>query len=827
MELVRGTGWHKSVRTDQRRISRAIVPRWNASFLNPSGNPMMRRIIVLLACTLVSSCPLFPQVQYSTSEFRMTIDHAGSVTSMFDLVHGTEYLAQHQPSPFLSVLQSGRVETPSRAVASSRDTLTLHFAESNASIDVAVSAKPTHLTFEIVRVTPVNAIDGTIWGPYPTSIARTVGEIVGVVRDERFAIGIQALNAKTLGSYPDNAEGFDMSRGRAAEPKPWGSVLQCYSMNRTKPRTADVWLGNFPNMPILPIPGETVVGSRIALFGCPEPDALDRLGDIELAEGLPHPMINGVWFKKSPEQGRSYLIADFDERTIDGLLACTRRANLMTLYHMQPFASWGHYEVSTKIFSDGAAGLRACVEKAKTLGIRIGAHTLTTFIQTHDPYVTPVPDPRLAKTGSSLLTADVDDSVRDIPVASPEYFANEKANWLHAAVIDQEIIRYRTISSEAPWTLLDCQRGAFGTRALAHRKGAEIGKLLDHPYQVFFPNMDLQREIARNLARTFNQTGLGQMDFDGHEGCASTGQGDFAYELFPKDFYDSLDHTVINGTSNSKHFYWHINSYCNWGEPWYEGFRESMQEYRIKNQALFERNFLPNMLGWYLLTETTSLSDIEWMLARAAGFNAGFALATSVDAVRKNAGIGSILDAVREWESARRNGAFSPAQRELFRNPKTEFHLEAAKEGQWSLFPYHESQGYRHERTIRQPGEPTSSRWEYRNPDQAQALQFKLRVVGERGSVANPRIDLDRYGTVTYPVELDAGQSLLCEGTATARVYDAKGRQIMTVEASGPIPVVHPGKHGIQFHCEFKGAVHPAVVVTIKTRGEAERIAVR
>ncbi len=786
----------------------------------------MRRLTLLLASTLLLFCQLSSQAQYSTSEFRITIDPNGSVTSLFDIVHGKEYLAKNQPSSLLQVLRHGRVERPAKAISSSDKTLTLQFPESKASIEVSVSVKPTHLTFEIVRATPVDAIDGAIWGPYPTSISMTVGEIVGIVRDERFAIGIQALNPKTLGSYPDNAEGFDMSRGRAAEPKPWGSALQCYSLNRTKPRTADVWLGIFPNMPIPPIPGETVVGSKIALFGCPEPNALDRIGEIELAEGLPHPMLDGVWFKKSPEQGRSYLIADFDEQTIGELLAATKRAGLMTLYHMEPFASWGHYDISTKIFPDGAEGLRRCVEKAKAQEIRLGAHTLTTFIQTHDPYVTPVPDPRLAKTGSSNLTADVDDSTQAISVASPEYFANEKANWLHAAVMGQEIVRYRAVSAQAPWTLLDCERGAFGTRATSHRKGAEIGKLLDHPYQVFFPNMDLQREIARNLAKTFNQTGLGQMDFDGHEGCASTGQGDYAYELFPKDFYDNLDHIVINGTSNSKHFYWHINSYCNWGEPWYEGFRESMQEYRIKNQALFARNYLPNMLGWYLLTETTSLSDIEWMLARAAGFNAGFALATSMDAVRKNPDIGSILDAIREWESARRTKAFSIAQRERFKDPKTEFHLEAVKVGQWKLFPYHESQAYRHGKTVRQPGEPAGSRWEYMNPDQVQPLQFKLRVTGDSGTVASPKIDLDRYGTMIFPVELTTGQTLLCEGSPTARVYDDKGRQVKTVEATGQVPVVQPGKHEVQFDCEFKGSVRPTLVVTFKTRGEAEKIAI-
>lgn len=784
----------------------------------------MKRLVLFSVWLALSSHTAFAQLAFATRDFRMRIDQSGQVSSFFDLVNTQEYIAPNQPAPFITVRIGERLENPSGVSSTSRNAFTLHFGPSGATLDMKVEMKPTHLTFEIVRATPVAAIDAAIWGPYPTTISKTVGEIVGVVRDDRFAIGMQALNPKTIGSYPDNAEGFDMSRGRAAEPRPWGSVLQCYSLNRAKPRKADVWLGNFPKMPVDPIPGETVVGSKIALFGCPEPQVLDRIGEIELAEGLPHPMINGVWFKKSPEQGHSYLIADFDEQTIDELLAATKRAGLMTLYHMEPFASWGHYDVSTKIFPTGAAGLRACVEKAKALGIRLGAHTLTTFIQTHDPYVTPIPDHRLAKTGSSALTAAVDTAASEIQVASPEYFANEKANWLHSIVIGQEIIRYRAVSSKAPWTLVDCQRGAFGTRRSPHDKGAEVGKLLDHPYMVFYPNFELQREIARNLARTFNLAGLEQMDFDGHEGCASTGQGDYAYELFPRDFYDNLDHTVINGTSNSKHFYWHINSYCNWGEPWYEGFRASMQEYRINNQALFERNYLPNMLGWYLLTETTSLSDIEWMLARAAGFNAGFALATNINAVRKNPDTGPILDAIREWESARRRGAFSPAQRELLKNPKHEFHVEAAGDGQWRLYPYHESQAFRHERTIRQPGEPTSSVWEFGNPDQKQALQFKLRVAGDSGTVANPKFELDRSSSIVFPVELTPGQTLLCEGTTTARVYDAKGRQVKTVQASAPIPAVHQGKHEIRFDCEYKGSLSPAVLVTFKTRGDAEEV---
>jgi len=340
-----------------------------------------------------------------------------------------------------------------------------------------------------------------------------------------------------------------------------------------------------------------VLGSKIALFGCAATDALKRVGQIEVAEGLPHPEFDGVWAKESAEPGRSYLITAFSEKTVDEWLEYTKRANLACLYHSGPFESWGHYELSPRFFPNGIEGMKECVKKAKKLGIRIGVHTLTNFINTSDPYVSPVPDPRLAKTGISRLVEDVDGIVVEIPVASPEYFNNTQANWLRTVMVGQELIRYGAVSEKEPWRLLDCQRGAFGTRPAPHKKGEEIAKLLDHPYKVFFPNYDMQHEIAIRLAELFNETGISHFDFDGHEGCWASGQGDFAVEMFAKVFYDHLERPVFNGSSNSKPYYWHINTAVNWGEPWGAGFREGMPEYRFNNQPLLERNYMPNMLG--------------------------------------------------------------------------------------------------------------------------------------------------------------------------------------------------------------------------------------
>jgi len=56
---------------------------------------------------------------------------------------------------------------------------------------------------------PTNRVELVLWGPYPTTIGSVVGEIIGVVRDADFAVGIQALNAKTLGGYPAREDDSD------------------------------------------------------------------------------------------------------------------------------------------------------------------------------------------------------------------------------------------------------------------------------------------------------------------------------------------------------------------------------------------------------------------------------------------------------------------------------------------------------------------------------------------------------------------------------------------------------------------------------------------
>ncbi len=779
----------------------------------------------LLFITYCFSCLCsIAQIPFSTATFTLELNSKGNLVSLFDVLHQQEYLYKDTVAAFLRVKTNGHWELPSSMRFNQASQILTFSFPSQIEVDVTATSHDAHLAFEITDAKPMVKIDRILWGSYPTTIGKTVGEIIGVVRDDRFAIGIQALNLKTTGGYPVNDEGYDVSRGSAAMRRTWGSALQAYSINRALSRKITVRNGDFKNMPVVPLLNETVVGSKIALFGVPEKDALETIGKIELAEGLPHPVFNGVWIKQSPEIGRSYIISNFKEDEVDEMIQYVQRCGLMSLYHEGPFKTWGTYQFSTQYFPNGKEGMKQAVRKVHAAGLHFGVHTLTNFINTNDPYVSPVPDERLVKTGSSKLPEAITATSGEIPVASPEYFNEEKNNPLHLVKIGKELIRYRAVSNKAPFKLLDCQRGAYGTKATDHDKGSEASKLLDHAYEVVFPSIELQDEIAKNLARLFNETGIDHLDFDGHEGGVASGQGDYGIEAFSKTFFDHADHFVVNGTSNSKHFYWHMNTYCNWGEPWYGGFKESMQEYRIANQALFERNFMPNMMGWYLMTGTTSLSEMEWMLARAAGYHAGFAMVLRVRDARKNTNRDELLDAIREWETARRTGAFSMDQEERLKNTRNEFHLEKVADHDWRLYPYHASASLVHERKELQPGEPTYSLWKFTNPDDDQPLQFTLEVQGREGDIVNPVLTLDQFAEMTFPVSLQASERVVVDGTTLVRIYDSKGKQRETLHLAS-IPTVMRGDHTLKFNATYGLSENsPKVAVVLKTKGAGEAV---
>lgn len=781
------------------------------------------KLICLLLLVSLTSCDS-KNLELHTDTFLVGIDKSGYLTTLRDVDKNIDYHAKGVKSPLLvAVLNDSTTVFPKKMIVDKNTAMLSLLYEGDIKIDLEYRETDTHLRFEIIKAEPIDKLSGIIWGAYPTTIEETIGEVVGVVRNNDFAVGLQALNIQTTGGFPVTNAGFVPNKQGPATKTDYGSALQAFAINRSVERNVNAWEGNFINMPVPPMEGETIVGSKIALFGCSPEEVLATIGEIGIAEGLPRPEIDGEWIKTHPLRSKAYFITSFSEKNFDELLAYVKKAGMTSIYHSHPFKNWGKFELIPELFPNGNKGMKALVDKAKAQGIRVGVHTLTTFITPNDPFISPVPNTDLAMTGYGKLTVDLDKNATEIVVDNKQYFDNEAFNWMHTVQIGNELIRYRAVSDTAPYKLLDCERGAFGTAPMEHKKGDVVGKLLDHPYKVFFPNLELQKEMAQNLVDFLNETGVSHIDFDGHEGSLATGQGIYGMDDFALRVYDGVDFELVNGSSRTTHFYWHINHYINWGEPWYGKFRESQSEYRFANQPFLEANYLPNMLGWFSLTPSTSLEDIEWMLAKGAGYNAGFALSARYDALKGNPNTDKILETIRIWEKARLDLAFSDDQKMELKDMSKEFRLRETADNDWSLASF-QNHVFEFTKLELQPGQPTYTEWKFNNGGMEQPLKFTISLEGG-GAVGDISLEVVNYATLNIMETLKEGEKFSLNENGKLIHYDDKG-QIIKERMVGTVPIIGTGAQTIQFDCKVESG-SPKVKLKLMIQGNEEKVRVR
>lgn len=808
------------------------------------------------------------------------LDGAGNVVSLKDAVNGKAYASPQYESPFIRIVAGGKLAVPySLAFNGETGLLSFAFADCGALVEVVYKGGASYATFEVSRLTGAD-VDTFIWGPYATAVAGSIGESVGVVHDGEFAIGMQSLNMKTIGGWPlelapldevqagggevddggdggqvdadSGGDGFEAG-GRGGEvddgggqPKfdyaactAWpfggGSLLQAFARNRAKAARRAVW--NLPDVPVAAIGGEDarIVGTKIALFGCPVGQTLDTLETIELGEGLPHPIIEGVWGKKSPAANQSYLITDFSEATIADAVRYTMLAGLKYVYHPDPFGQWGHFTLKAGSFPNGDEGLRACVRLAEEEGVRVGLHTLSNFTTLNDPYVTPAPDRRLQTAGTSRLVSSVEKAAKEIEVDDPGPFTTHL--FRYTAKVGNELVEYDAVTDSAPWKLINVKRGANGTAVSAHERGAEISRLWDHPYDVLFPDIELQDEYSARIAELFRTTGLKQISFDGLEGLYATGHDDYGVNRFVRLCYEGWGDGVINDASIVvPNYLWHSFTRFNWGEPWGAATREGQLEWRLSNQRYFARNFIPPMLGWFLMRsasdrfEATTLDEIEWVLSKAAGFAAGFALVADMGVLARNGNSETLLEAVRCWETARQACAFTPEQRERLRDPKGDWHLEPAGDGRWRLYPVEISKPLVCTPTELQPGQPGGADWAYFNRYGEQPLKFWLQVTpsygNEDAAVRRPTFYTSGSAYMIFDTEVAANQYLVCDGDRVGKIYDRNWNLLRVVQGSADAPIVRHGGQTISFSCKFAGDPKPVATVKVFAWGEPEAVEV-
>ena len=608
-----------------------------------------------------------------------------------------------------------------------RGVYTFSFAD-NISAEVTAVEKAGYATLELTGLANPNGKDVRIvrWGPLTTDITESVGEMVGVVSDRDFAIGMLGVNAKTLGGWPREYQGLSYA-SVAVGGNPWGSrqravrqghkaaravittfgtALHSFTRDFTVERVIETNRIEAARAPKRRTPALTgaradagrLVGSKVAVFGVSRADAgsgdasfrevlaaqaLDRVGVIELGEGLPHPIVGNVWAKRSKKAAAPYLILwDLSTSNLDTAAAWATDIGWGTVYRDTAWGVWtdGSFGSVRSQFGGNASGLQAAIDQAERGHVDLGTHSVFGFIP---PSFAGDHPTKLMVTWEADLNANITSNATSLTVRAD---AGTTGGELRGGIssndgylrIGSEIIRYRSRSRRRNNLKLgNLQRSREGTTAAAHSAGAQVG-LLKRTSYLGFNNYHAELslyddELIPRLVAALNR-GIGDFSFDGSEWLSESKYGLLTQNLVMRKIYDDLadNEDFVHDMAMGNPYTWHLNSRYNWGETG-DDIRVAHQSYRWGNQVFFKRNLMlrPRMVGWWNIDNA---NEWRWALGKVSAFDAWFGYFGSAgDASRYNA---NLRAEIRDWTNAIRAGAFDWPNRFVMQERYDYFRLD-------------------------------------------------------------------------------------------------------------------------------------------------------
>jgi hypothetical protein len=214
------------------------------------------------------------------------------------------------------------------------------------------------------------------------------------------------------------------------------------------------------------------------------------------------------------------------------------------------------------------------------------------------------------------------------------------------------------------------------------------------------------------------------------------------------------------------------------------------------------------------MTPETSLEDTEWLLARAAGYEAGFCLCTSPETVNANGDGEAIMKAIRTWETARMAGAFSEEQKARMQKLENEFSLTQDGPRSWSMV-----QTYSKKDRLPVSGSVDVS---VDNPFMAQWMWLIVQVPTGT-TLTDLRLTYGRQ-VMEFPGAIEGPCALRYRPGMEAKLVDGHWKFVRILALNGK-PIECPrGKDTIHVSGKISGDKPAEVKVEIRLLGPAERV---
>lgn len=640
----RFTGYYTAPDTDLLHVALAIaVPRGGS---------------VLLDEAAMTPADAPESIVLENDVTRLVLSVEGTVEALVDKASGRDYT--HPDNKItLFAAQRGKIRLPTTSVERSGDLLRLEFADPQVSAAVRVTRRSRYFLFEVTDAQPTD-LDSLRLALVLKPLAVKAG-VIGATYDQTFGISITPVTPNTI---------------------PWVLAPQDTFQTRA------VWFRRYGG----------IQGGVCALIATPFDELLPTLRQVEQDTPLPCPVLDGEWARDSEPARRSYLfVTSYQHGDLDELIRYAKIGGFdLILFNMSTvFRDHGHYEIIERHFPDGLQGLREVVEAIHAAGLRAGIHMFGPSVSFSDPYVQPQPDPRLLSSPCPPLADAVDAEATQLTLAAatddlPAPGADVHPHHGCFIRIGDEIVQHNGVAPGPPFRLLDCRRGACGTKAAAHPAGSTVQRLyqLGEPYPFFLadPDTSILEEMSRNLGRVVNTCKLDMVYVDGSAGPSA----DFRHRLYYLQkwhlaFYRAFDHDVLYQTSfgTGHGILWHLTSRGASADG--HGDLKWYLDQRLDTILRMRQSFTPKDIGWYGLDMDRTPDQLEYVASKCLAVDGSISVQASLRSLNEHPRAREIMEMLGRYERCRLSGHFPEAVKTRLLQKAQDFRLVEDGQGLWQL----------------------------------------------------------------------------------------------------------------------------------------------
>ena len=165
-------------------------------------NTLFPSVSICSLLLLLGACGQNPAQKTLESDYlSVTIDSKGCIRSLLDKDNKQEYAPEQYAAPLLSLYVGNDSAITPTSARFDDDLIILSYPDGKTA-RVEATENDTHIRFRLVELENRGDVDNIVWGPYHTTIREYIGDMIGVVSNDHYTLGLVAGDDNTTTGLP-------------------------------------------------------------------------------------------------------------------------------------------------------------------------------------------------------------------------------------------------------------------------------------------------------------------------------------------------------------------------------------------------------------------------------------------------------------------------------------------------------------------------------------------------------------------------------------------------------------------------------------------------